>query len=73
VYSSQDRGINWKQIATVQNQYWSSLFFFDGSVYLLGTTADGSAAISIARSIDQGITWSQQVALSVFPSSNMCI
>mmetsp|Transcript_14054 Transcript_14054/g.42413 ORF Transcript_14054/g.42413 Transcript_14054/m.42413 type:complete len:628 (+) Transcript_14054:269-2152(+) len=65
VFRSDDRGASWREIALVNNQYWSTLFLHtDGAAYLLGTTADGFAAgsgIAISRSTDGGFTWTNKV------------
>lgn len=56
VHLSRDRGGTWVQQATLEGQYWSSIFFHRGSLYLLGT-AHEYGDIVIRRSDDLGITW----------------
>lgn len=65
MYISHDRGISWAAMATVVGQYWSNLFVRGADVFLLGTTSDGitrgANAISLARSLDSGVTWQRMV------------
>ena len=64
VLRSDDRGASWREIAVVDDQYWSTLFLHKDAVYLLGTTSDGfvsESSICISRSADGGYTWRTQV------------
>ena len=56
VYSSRDKGVTWKKISEIEGQFWSSLFFHRGALYLMGTTREYGLAI-IRRSTDFGVTW----------------
>lgn len=56
VFRSQDRGATWRKIATVQGQFWSTLFVHRGDLFLLGTDRHHGNAI-IRRSRDGGATW----------------
>ncbi len=60
VHTSVDRGATWRQIATLDDQKWSTLFLHRGSLYLIGTTAKVGHMI-IRRSTDGGHTWSNPV------------
>ncbi|MGQ9589430.1 MAG: exo-alpha-sialidase [Planctomycetota bacterium] len=66
VYRSEDRGLSWRRIATIEGQFWSTLFVHRGALYILGTTAHhGNAAIR--RSADGGATWTSPAG----PSSGL--
>mmetsp|Transcript_10601 Transcript_10601/g.30186 ORF Transcript_10601/g.30186 Transcript_10601/m.30186 type:complete len:405 (+) Transcript_10601:293-1507(+) len=56
VHRSEDGGLSWTQITTVDNQYWSNLFFHKGALYLLGTTKEYGDVV-IRQSYDLGSTW----------------
>ncbi len=56
VYASYDRGLHWVRLAEIEGQWWSSLFFHRGSLYLLGTSRENGFAV-IRRSLDGGKTW----------------
>ena len=62
VFRSKDKGVTWKQVATVKDAFWSNLFVHDGDVYLLGTQS-GHGNIAIHKSVDDGNTWSDAVVL----------
>jgi hypothetical protein len=56
VYRSTDRGETWTKLTEVVGQFWSTIFFHDGSLYLLGTSRRYGAVV-IRRSTDGGATW----------------
>ncbi len=56
VFRSSDRGQTWKKIATVEGQFWSTLFVHRGALYFIGTDRHHGNAI-IRRSTDGGVTW----------------
>jgi len=58
VYQSQDRGQSWKNIATIQGAFWSTLFVHQGQLYFLGTNRHHGDLV-IRRSEDGGQTWTQ--------------
>ncbi len=60
IYVSSDGGKSWDRMADVSGAYWSSLFYFRGALYLLGTSA-ASGDIVIRRSDDGGRTWTEPV------------
>lgn len=60
VFISNDRGTSWRQTAEIKNQFWSSLFFLDEALYLIGTRA-GMSAVVIRKSVDTGRTWSDPI------------
>ena len=57
VFRSNDQGKSWKQIARFDDQCWSTLFFIDENLYLMGTTKNWGNMI-IRHSSDGGKTWS---------------
>ena len=56
VFASHDRGASWNQVGRVDGQFWSTLFFYQGALYLLGTDRH-HGHIVIRRSADGGRTW----------------
>jgi hypothetical protein len=56
VFRARDRGLTWRKIATIDGQFWSSLFVNQGALYLLGTDKHHGNAV-IRRSLDGGQTW----------------
>lgn len=56
VFSSSDQGQTWTKISEITGQWWSSLFFHQGSLYLMGTSRENGYA-AIRRSADGGKTW----------------
>ena len=56
VFASSDKGQTWKQLTEIQGQWWSTLFFHGGALYLMGTSRDGGHAV-IRRSTDGGKNW----------------
>jgi len=58
IFSSEDNGETWSHIAEIPKQFWSSLFWHNGALYLLGTQA-GMGAVTIRRSTDEGVTWTE--------------
>jgi hypothetical protein len=57
VFRSDDKGQSWRRVATVDGQFWSTLFVHREAVYLLGTDKHHGNAI-IRRSPDEGTSWS---------------
>ena len=56
IFQSKDRGITWIKIAQIDGQFWSNLFFHNGSLYLMGTNKHHGNLI-IRKSNDGGLTW----------------
>ncbi|MGK0240603.1 MAG: acetyl esterase/lipase [Candidatus Pelagisphaera sp.] len=56
VFASKDKGETWERIAELKGQFWSSLFFSKGALWIMGTTREYGSAI-IRRSDDGGRTW----------------
>ncbi|WP_017260027.1 T9SS type A sorting domain-containing protein [Pedobacter arcticus] len=63
VYKSTDNGINWKMLTLVKDTHWSSLFYHDNAVYLLGV-AKSFNNIVIHKSTDGGNTWTSSTNAS---------
>jgi hypothetical protein len=58
VYHSLDRGNSWKQIATIEGDFWSNIFYHNGALYLMGTSAGHRRGHCVIRkSGDGGYTW----------------
>lgn len=58
VFGSNDRGATWQRLATLDGQWWSTLFVHGGALYILGTSKVYGNAV-IRRSTDGGRTWTQ--------------
>ena len=56
VFASQDRGATWRKVATLDGQWWSTLFVHRGALYILGTSKEYGTVV-IRRSTDAGRTW----------------
>lgn len=56
VFQSEDQGATWSNIARIDGQFWSNLFFHDGSLYLMGTNKHHGNLI-IRKSDDGGHSW----------------
>ena len=58
IWHSYDRGISWKQIARVEEMVWSNIFYHDGALYMMGTTAGHLRGHCVIRKSDNGgYTW----------------
>jgi len=58
VFRSSEAGREWEELATLEGQLWSTLFFHEGALYIFGTDSRFGSAI-IRRSDDGGETWSE--------------
>jgi hypothetical protein len=58
VFGSADRGKSWQPLATLEGQWWSTLFVHNGALYIMGTSKEYGFAV-IRRSTDGGRTWTQ--------------
>ena len=57
IFVSDDKGASWRKTATLNGQFWSSLFCHNGALYIFGTCRH-HGNIVIRRSTDGGVTWS---------------
>ena len=57
IYKSIDMGESWTHIATLNGQFWSTLFYVEDNLYIMGTNKHHGNVI-IRRSTDGGKTWS---------------
>ncbi len=57
IFVSDDKGASWHKTATLQGQFWSSLFCHKGEVYIFGTCRH-HGNIVIRKSSDNGESWS---------------
>ncbi len=58
IFRSNNRGASWSRIATVKEQYWSTLFQHRGAIYLFGASSD-FGYLTVRRSSDGGRTWTE--------------
>lgn len=56
LFASEDQGLHWTRRAEVKCFFWANLFVHRGNVYLMGTTRE-NGLVTIARSTDEGRTW----------------
>ncbi|MBA4849815.1 exo-alpha-sialidase [Emticicia sp. BO119] len=56
IFSSDNMGKTWQQIASIDGQFWSNLFFQNGALYIMGTNKHHGNFI-IRKSTDNGHTW----------------
>jgi hypothetical protein len=56
IYRSTDRGETWEKLTEITGQFWSTLFFHNDALYLLGTSKRYGNVV-IRRSTDGGRTW----------------
>jgi len=62
VYRSEDDGLTWMNVASINWLVFASLFEHEGKLYLLGT-AGAYADVVLAESSDSGRTWTRLVIL----------
>ena len=56
VFRSDDRGVSWRHVTTLRDQFWANLFVHRGDLYLMGTNRR-FGYVAIRRSTDGGKTW----------------
>ncbi len=56
MFVSENHGVAWQRLSEIEGQFWSSLFFYKGALYLIGTSQLYGHTI-IRRSEDGGATW----------------
>lgn len=57
IFVSDDKGATWQKNASLRGQFWSSLFYHNNAIYILGTCRH-HGNIVIRKSTDGGQTWS---------------
>ena len=57
IFVSDDKGATWQKSASLRGQFWSSLFYHNEAIYILGTCRH-HGNIVIRKSTDGGQTWS---------------
>ncbi|MBR0339995.1 MAG: exo-alpha-sialidase, partial [Alistipes sp.] len=57
IFVSDDKGASWQKSATLRGQFWSSLFYHNGAIYIFGTCRH-HGNIVIRKSTDGGESWS---------------
>lgn len=56
IFVSDDKGNSWKKTTSLEGQYWSSLFYHNGALYIFGTRG-GNGDIVLRKSSDNGESW----------------
>lgn len=62
LFASDDGGATWTYVCELMPCYWGSLFFHNGAVYMLATSAEYGDLL-IGCSCDEGATWAPPVRL----------
>ena len=57
IFVSDDKGASWQKSASLRGQFWSTLFYHNGAVYIFGTCRH-HGNIVIRKSTDGGESWS---------------
>lgn len=57
IFVSDDKGATWQKTTSLRGQFWSSLFYHNGAIYIFGTCRH-HGNIVIRKSSDNGATWS---------------
>ncbi|MBR0339312.1 MAG: exo-alpha-sialidase, partial [Alistipes sp.] len=57
IFVSDDKGASWQKSASLRGQFWSSLFYHNGAIYIFGTCRH-HGNIVIRKSTDGGESWS---------------
>lgn len=58
LFKSTDQGVTWSLLAEIDNQRWSTLFYHNDALYLIGTYKAFGNAI-IRKSVDGGRSWTE--------------
>jgi hypothetical protein len=56
VLESKDMGRTWKKISRITGQWWSTIFYHNGALYIMGTSTEYGKCY-IRKSTDGGYTW----------------
>ncbi len=56
VFESKDYGRTWKKISRITGQWWSTIFYHNGALYIMGTSAEYGKCY-IRKSTDGGYNW----------------
>lgn len=56
IFRSADKGLSWELLTEIDNQRWSTIFYHQGALYLMGVY-EAFGNIAIRKSIDGGKTW----------------
>ncbi len=59
IFISEDNGVTWDSISSVNGAFWAGLFYHSDKLYLLGANVNGGANLVIRGSEDEGQTWSE--------------
>ncbi|HPO12348.1 MAG TPA: sialidase family protein [Candidatus Hydrogenedentes bacterium] len=60
VFRSTDKGATWRHTATLEGQFWSTVFVHNGGLFILGYTGKGGDIV-IRSSTDGGFTWTTPI------------
>ncbi len=59
IYRSDDKGNTWELLTELRGQGWSTLFYHNGALYLMGTSGFERGSIIIRKSEDGGKLWTE--------------
>lgn len=56
IFESKNKGRTWKKISRITGQWWSTIFYHNGALYIMGTSAEYGKCF-IRKSTDGGYSW----------------
>jgi len=64
IFISRDNGKHWSLKSTVPGAYWSTIFYHNGAVYLIGLDTSVGNHFGIRKSTDKGTNWTARTIIA---------